>query len=361
MARRGDSYDETPTDNAGGAYLDPGWSGNEDTFYQTINSLYKTYLGRDPGGDYKSEADQYWRGVGPDQAYRDISNSAEAKDYQQRQAAASSGGGDTGGGGGDTGGGGGGSTGGGGGGGGTAVVNGYPVSSAQASSNSQYAGLEEMLQKLMAGNQAQRDADNAYRQNIRNTVMGIINKNTGTVDENTPYIQDTMRSYKGETDRALRMQRAQGAEQAAGGGRTSGSLDAATKQGYQRVGQGAGALKAQLLGKELQSQRDQLMQALNIGSGVLSSGENTSLQERMGGIDALLKSYGAQQQGALDWSKLGLDRELGMGQIGVGMAGVGATNRSTDLRNQQFYDELSYNMGKDTNSLESILARYLLG
>lgn len=354
-----DGYYDGSEDNPGpGAnaeptqqYINPLWGG-EDSFYAQMNKMFMEQMGRTEGNDLYNV---HFRHQTPNDAFAQVYGSADAKMWRERDqtpqqqqepdAPAPTRQGY------DTGGGGGGSP--------VPVVNGYPMPQ-QTQSNNNYAGLEGLLKQLLASNSKKNDDDKAYRDRIRSQVLGIMDRNPGVVDPNDPNIESQMRAYHGETDRALRQQSAHLAEQRAYGGTTSGSAEAATKQGYQRVGQGAGALKANLQGKELSAQRQQLMSALGIGAGVLSEGESNSLQERMGGIDALLKMYGAEDRNALDWSKLGLDRELGLGQLGVAGAGVGAQNRATDLHNQQFYDDLTYTMGKDS-SLENILANYLLG
>lgn len=227
-------------------------------------------------------------------------------------------------------------------GGGWNTVDGQPPPSQQAPTapttptppSTDYTQLNALLSKLLEQSQAGQSANADYKNNIRSTILSLIKSGSAPVDPNDPTIAGATSAFRGEGERALALLREKQAEASRAGGRTAGSEESAVKGGYEDLGNATGSYKADLMVKELQSRRQQLMQATQLGAGLQSEDEKNALASQIAQIDAQLKTLQLQSS--------------------EGLTKTGLTNQNT-----QFYDNLSYLMGKDTNSLDSLLAQYL--
>jgi hypothetical protein len=104
----------------------------------------------------------------------------------------------------------------------------------------------------------------------------------------------------------------------------------------QQRAEAEGAFGADLRGRELQSRRDQVAQALQLGAGYLSDQEHQALQKQLADLDAAVRREGIQQQGSIASGDLALRSRLGEGQLNLGLL--------SELNNQQrSSDQLGYN------------------
>lgn len=101
----------------------------------------------------------------------------------------------------------------------------------------------------------------------------------------------------------------------------------------ERAGQQAGLFESQVVGRELQARRQQIQSALLQFGNTLSGDQQRALQKQLADLDAQLKREGLNVQSTLGQGDLGLRRELGTGQLNLGLLGM-------LLNNQQFGDSL---------------------
>lgn len=227
------------------------------------------------------------------------------------------------------------------------------VQSAAMQNPYDFSGLQRLLEQQMA-QQAARDAETkAYKDRIHKSILGTIDQYGQPIDENDPNVGAATRAYRGEGERALELQREALAERAHATGASSGSVEAGTKQGFQRLGQNIGSYKANLMIKQLTEQRQMLMQAMQMGAGLLSAEEQQGVQERLGTINAQLQSYGIQANTGLARDRLSLDSQLGNRGLDLGFSNSGN-------QNQQFYDRLGFDYNHEQNSIDQIMQLYQL-
>lgn len=126
-----------------------------------------------------------------------------------------------------------------------------------------------------------------------------------------------------QNQRAAERRRAQMAERAAARGETgAGGFDVEVDKINADRGMADAAFEADLMKDELQNQRAQLMQALEMGRGIMGDRETRALQEKLGLLDAEIRKMGIKQQG-----------ELGRGDLAVRLRQLAQGDR-------HFYDNL---------------------
>lgn len=203
---------------------------------------------------------------------------------------------------------------------------GQPTGAAPAATppSTDYSKLNDLLSQLMMQQQTDRISQQGYRDSLHNSVLGLIKSGSAPADANDPNILAATQAFSGEGQRSLALLQEKLAEGRAATGRSAGSVEAGIKGGFENLGTATGGFKANLMIDQLKQRQAQLMSALQIGAGVMSSEEQQSLQEELGLINSR------------------------MTQLGIGN------------QNQQFYDKLTADMGAQTNSLDSLLASYLL-
>lgn len=151
--------------------------------------------------------------------------------------------------------------------------------------------------------------------------------NQGTmIDQNDPNIRQQVDPYKAQVERQRSKYLADTAE-------SSGPL--ANMQGEKRLtaaqaGQATGQFQSQLIGREIQSRRDEIQQALTQLGGQLTSDQQLALQKELGYLDDATRRYGltndytlGQGQLALGQGRLGLDTGLGYGNLALGQGRLG--------------------------------------
>ena len=104
----------------------------------------------------------------------------------------------------------------------------------------------------------------------------------------------------------------------------------------ERAGQATGALQAELMGRELGSRRNEISQALNSMSGMLTADQEASLRQQLGLLDNSI----AQQQVGLGRMGAGTDLMRALFQNQQAQAGTGLDFLRTGLQNKQFYSGL---------------------
>lgn len=159
---------------------------------------------------------------------------------------------------------------------------------------------------------------------VAEAIMRLLGRGEARIDPNDPNIAGPTAAFRGEVERAGRRSRNAMAERAAAeglnyGGSGSGSFDSAIQSELESEGMRTGQYRAQLQVQEIAARRQDVVNALQFAQG----------QEKLA-----LEQYLAQ-----------LNDQLQRAQMGQ--------------QNQQFYDQFSYNIGRDNADRDAAMARYL--
>ncbi len=256
---------------------------------------------------------------------------------------------------------------GGGGGGGVEQALGSPTSTpTQAPGSPDNSQLNALLSQLLEGQKgrdqlsAQQYADQQkFRQNIIDTVNGIIGRNTGVASAEDPVIASQVTAFKGQGEQALRQAREAQAARARAEGSSTGALDSSVAGGFNALGKNTGAFSAGLVGSENNARRSALQGAAQIGAGVIGQDQNTALQDKISTLDSALKASQIQGGQAIDWATLLQKPLLASISAGPGNASAGAQWAGVNNQNQQFYDKFTYDQATNDN-MTNLLAQLLL-
>ena len=166
-------------------------------------------------------------------------------------------------------------------------------------------------------------------------------------DPNAPEIRMQRDVHNVALQRAAERRRASAAERAAAQGTLdSGGFDVTADQIEADRGMGEAAFEADLATRELEGQRARLMQALQIGAGIMSQQQQLALQKELALIDQQLREKALALQDRLGTGELDLREYLGKGNLGLGLL-------QALLSDRQFADKL----GLDYASLQRLLNR----
>jgi hypothetical protein len=173
---------------------------------------------------------------------------------------------------------------------------------------------------------------------VRNSYLQTIQKGTA-VDTNDPNFRMQSDAYGAAQERARRNaidDSVQG--NFAQGMQGSGAATVERRMIDEASARNQGQFEAQLVGQELQSRRDEIQNALASLGGMIDNDQKLALQRELAALDAALKRESLAQTGALGSQDLSLRDKLGTGALNVDMI-------RALLQNQQFGDELGYNVG----------------
>jgi hypothetical protein len=99
------------------------------------------------------------------------------------------------------------------------------------------------------------------------------------------------------------------------GMRTGGALGSSIEGGQRQAAENIAGFQSQMMGRELQAKRQQLMQALQMGAGLLSADQQRDLQRELGTLDAAIRQQLGQGQLGLGYDQLG--SQIGMNQANL--------------------------------------------
>lgn len=244
---------------------------------------------------------------------------------------------------------------------------------------------------------------------VQQALMGMLAQRPGEVSITDPTIAPQAAAYKTARSQAQQEERSALAERAAAQGLgDSGAMDVGIGQGYQQAGQDIAAFNAGLIGQEVAARRDDIQKALGLASqlgladqadalrrelanldaqlktqgfGVTQEGYNLqrqlagldnetkrylaeldaqlrregySTQDRLAQLDAAVRQSGIDTQGNLGALDAAIRLQLGQGQLGLGYAQLGT-------QNQQFYDQLGFNIGSKQSDLDQAILSFMAG
>ena len=235
------------------------------------------------------------------------------------------------------------------------------VSQAIAQQNSLIQQQMAMMGQRQQAADAQEAARGVQRDQLYGQLQGRANQAT-QINANDPIIKGQVDVYRAEQDRAQRNYLGDLAEQAG----PYENLRGQQRMAAARTGQAVGGFQAELLGRELGSQRAQIADALNSMRGILTGDQQANLSRELSTLDNQMQGLGLSGQNAgltsqnalgfgnlgLGYANMGLQRDLGfagldlqrtlgLGGLDVQREGYGVSRRGQDLSMDQFLRELA--------------------
>lgn len=192
------------------------------------------------------------------------------------------------------------------------------------------------------------NATPAAQSSFMDTLAGRMTQDATAVDRTNPAIRAQADAFAANVDRQRRNLVADQAERLGPYG--TGALAGTERMAAERAGQVSGAFEADLVGREIQARRDEVAQALQTMSGVLSDDQKARLAQQQMQLDAELRRLGIGSTEGIANRELDLKRDLGFGGLNLDASRL-------LLQNQQFGDQLGF----DTAAFEADYMRQLLG
>jgi hypothetical protein len=158
------------------------------------------------------------------------------------------------------------------------------------------------------------------------------------VDPNDPIIQQQVQPFAAAQERGRRQTLSEAAERASAKGLgDSGALDAERRLAGERAGQATGLFESQLVGKEIETRRDEIKDALVNLKGMLSDDQVRALQKEMAELDAAVKKLGIAAGTDTASSEIALKRQLGLGGMNIDLMRL-------LMQDRQFADTMGFNV-----------------
>lgn len=201
----------------------------------------------------------------------------------------------------------------------------------------------------------------ANQANVNSSVWAklneLINRTPGYNPED-PENRMQLDVQRSNSQRSAERRRSAMAERAAQDGTlTTGSFDTTVDGINAARGTEDAAFESQLAAAQLKQQRDETMEALRLGTGLLDSDQTRQLQERLGMLDAAIRREGISSQERLGLLDATVRREGIGSQERLGRGDLRGRLLDILLRNQQSNDRLGF----DYTQLESLMNQALLG
>ena len=136
------------------------------------------------------------------------------------------------------------------------------------------------------------------------------------INGNDPIIRQQADAYSANEERARRNYIGDLAESAG----PLANIRGEQRMAAEHMGQRTGAFEAQLVGKELTARREEIAQALNAMTGMLSAEQQAGLQRELAILDQAIKEQGVALQGKSldqDWQRALLNNNQFMADLGL--------------------------------------------
>ncbi len=148
-------------------------------------------------------------------------------------------------------------------------------------------------------------------------------------------IQAQVDPYRAEVERQKNAYLDQQAE--AAGPYATGALRGQERMASERAGQTVGSFASSLVGNELVARRAEIANALQQLGGTLSEDQTRALQQKLADMDAQLKTLGINTAATTAANQLDVQKSLGIGGLNLSLL-------QSLLQNQQFGDQLGFNV-----------------
>ena len=183
---------------------------------------------------------------------------------------------------------------------------------------------------------------------VRNSYLQTLQKGTA-VDTTDPNFRQQADAFGSAQERARRNMIDDAGEAAfAAGARGAGGNLVEQRMINEGAARNVGQFEAELVGRELQSRRDEIKNALGSLGGMIDNDQRNALQRELAALDAAIKRESLAQTGSLGSQDLSLRNKLGTGALNIDLI-------RTLLQNQQFGTSTGVDMGQ----FEALLrARY---
>lgn len=174
----------------------------------------------------------------------------------------------------------------------------------------------------------------SFADQVRNNIIGQMSQNPTQASITDPDIAPVAEANRNALERARRGSQDALAERFAAEGMpvNSGAFDTAVQRGFQEAGQAQGAFEANLVNQKLQERRANIMQALQLGAGLLSDDQRNALQLQLAQLDAAVQREGLSTQRDLASMDDATKRMLGIGGLNLGFIEAMLNQRNADNR-----------------------------
>lgn len=186
---------------------------------------------------------------------------------------------------------------------------------------------------------AQQETTTAGLQSmVRDRLINLMDTPTPTA--NDPNLSPAISAFNAAQNRATARQVNQNAEAfGAQGLESSGARLAADRGAIEQQGLNEGTFSSNLVLQQLESQRQQAMQGLQMALAVNDQDLSRRLQDRLAQLNATLQREGLAQQGRLGQADIDLRQKLGTGNLNLGALQLAQQGR-------QFNDSLGFNVAQ---------------
>lgn len=167
-------------------------------------------------------------------------------------------------------------------------------------------------EKANAAADAERMArQEAQKQEVIGTYMSRI-KQPLQIGHDDANIRTQADPYNANVERQKRDYLANTAEKAG----ALANMQGETRVANEKAGQAKGLFEANLVGRELQSRRDEIQNALQSLAGMLNADQQRDLTKELGMIDAQLRAAGMESNERLGMAQIGSNQGIANGQLG---------------------------------------------
>jgi len=224
---------------------------------------------------------------------------------------------------------------------------------AQAGDAATYSQTPGAAPKENTANQGTQDV-------VRNSYLERATQGTN-VSVNDQTIQAQAQPYAAAQDRARRQYLSEAAERASAQGLgDSGAMEMERRFASERMGQNVGLFEAELVGREIESRRAEIKEALSGMMGLVSNDQMLALQRELAALDAQMKELGITTGARTAADELALrGRDLDL-RSQLGNRGLDLDSQRIQLQNSQFGDQLGFNIADREAYYSNLAAQALL-
>lgn len=156
-------------------------------------------------------------------------------------------------------------------------------------------------------------SNQAISNQVRTSYLDMA-RQSKTPDANDPAIRAQADAFSANVERQRRNYVADQAESL--GPMATGALRGQERMSAERAGQATGSFEAELVGREIQARRSEIMQSLQMLSSILSDQERMALQKELAEMDAQLRRLGIETSARTAGAQIGEQARQFNNQLG---------------------------------------------